>query len=116
VTTADIKTKVKEALEAAKNYSYDRKDEYAQKLQNVADDLNKKIAELKIQAEQAGAEAKARLQPQIDELRKKSEVVQQRLRKGKEASPAVWNDIKAGASKALEELQDAFEKARERLK
>ena len=44
------------------------------------------------------------------------EVVQQRLNKVKEASPAVWNDIKAGASKALEELQDAFEKARERLK
>ena len=69
-----------------------------------------------MQAEQAGAEAKTRLQPQIDELRRKSEVVQKQLDKVKAASPAVWNDIKTGLHKALEELQDAFEKARERLK
>lgn len=116
VTTADLKKKVQETLEAARNYTYDRKDEYAQKLQGVADDLNKKIAELKVQAEQAGAEAKARLQPQIDELRRKSETVQKQLDKVKAATPAVWNDIKSGVNKALEELQDAFEKARERLK
>src|SRR5205823_8750833 len=69
-TLDSVKKKVQEALQSAKNYTYDHKDEYAQKLQGVVDDVNAKIADLKTRAEKAGAEAKERLEPQIEELRR----------------------------------------------
>lgn len=115
-TVDSVKQKVKEALQAAKNYTYDHKDEYAQKLQNVVDDVNAKIADLKARAEKAGAEAQAQLQPQIDELRQKGREVQRQLDKVQAATPAAWSEIKTRVSKALEDLQDAFEKAKEKFK
>ena len=115
-TVESVKNKVRDALQAAKNYTYDHKDEYAQKLQGVVDEVNVKLAELKTRAEKAGAEAKTQLQPQIDDLRRRGQEVQKQLDKVKDATPAVWDEIKTGAYKALEELQDAWEKVNEKLK
>jgi hypothetical protein len=116
VTLGDVNKKVQNVLESAKNYTFEHKDEYAQKLQNVLDDVNAQIGGLKAKAEKAGAEARRQLQPQIDELRTKSLEVQRQLEKVKNASPALWNDIKSGVHNALQDLQTAFDNMRDRLK
>jgi hypothetical protein len=110
-TVGDVMRKVQDALQSAKNYGYAHKDEYAQKLQNVLEDVNTCIGQLKTQADKASAEVRERLQPQIDELRRRSQAVQQQLDKVKDATPAIWNDIRTGVHGAWKNLQEAFDKA-----
>ncbi len=116
ITFDSVKNQVRDALQSAKDYTYEHKDEYVQKMQGVVDELNRKLVDLKARAESASAEARTRLQPQIDELRRQADALQTQLEKVKAASPEIWNDVKTGVRDAFEDLQKAFEKARERVK
>jgi hypothetical protein len=111
MTAAEVSREFREALKAAKTYTFEQKDEYAKRLRPVLRDLDDRIKELKAQASQAGEEARKRLEPQIAQLRQQRQVVEQKLEKIKAATPAAWEEIKSGISSAVSDLQKAFERA-----
>jgi len=114
LTAADVRREVREALEAVKDYTFQNKDEYQRRLEQVLNDLNARAEDLQRRAAQAGEQAREQLRPQLEALRQKSEAVRRQLDKVKAATPDAWSDIKAGVSSAVDELQKAFEKASSR--
>ncbi len=111
-TVADVARETREALAAAKSYTFRQKDEYQRKLEAVLGKLGNRIEDLKKQAEQAGAEARQEYSKQLEELRRLRERAAERLANVKAASPDAWEEIKAGVGAAMEELQQAYERAR----
>lgn len=70
-----------------------------------------KLDEMKVKADQAGADTKAQLDKQIKELTTKREAMQQNLAELKASGDEAWESLKAGMKGAWDELTAAFEEA-----
>jgi hypothetical protein len=116
VSAEDLRREVRDALEAAKAYTFQQKDEYQRRLEALTRELDERIDDLRDRAEAVGAEARKEYAQEIEELRQRREAVRQRLARVKSASAEAWEDIKSGVSAALEDLQKAYERARSRFK
>lgn len=112
VSLDDVRREAREALESARNYGYERRVEYQKKLEPVLHDLDERIAELKERAAAAGADAKRRMEPQIEELSAKRDAVREKLSRVRDAAPGAWDDVKAGVGKAVDDFQKAFDRLR----
>lgn len=115
-TAADLKREVREALDAVKSYTFRQKDEYQKKLESLLEDVDGRLEDLRDRAEDVGAEARKELAREIELLRQKQQVIRDRLAKVKSAGADAWDDIKAGIGDALDDLQQAFERARSRFR
>jgi hypothetical protein len=116
LSAQELQRKVQDTLGAIKSYTYQHKDEYREKLQGVLDEINDRISQLQDQAAQAGAQAKERYAPQIEQLRQLRDKAQAQVERIKAATPGAWEDLKAGVSAAFEDLRKAFEKAGEHFR
>ncbi len=88
-------------------------------LEKMADHLNQwdsEIDDLKVKVDKAKAESKTELQNQINELRKKKEAVQGKLKQLQQAGDGAWDEIKSGFEKSWTEFKSAFSNASERFK
>ncbi len=115
VTLENLQKEVGTALESAKSYTYQQKEEYQKKLSGVLQDLDEHMDDLKAKAGQASDEAKKRYAKEIDELGKKREVLHKKLAQVRAAAPGAWEDIKSGVGAAAHDLQHALERVRARL-
>ena len=115
-TSDDVKRELREAFQAARDYTFQNKDEYLKRLQSVLDNVNTRLDQLKDQVKAAGAEARRQLEPQIEELRKQRDVLQQKMQHVKDSTPAAWEEVKTGVGAALDDLQKAFERAAEKYR
>ena len=110
VTTDDgLRREVSEALAATKDYTYRQKDEYAARLRGVVDDLDDRIDQLELEAKDAGADARRRLEPRLAELRRQRAALHDRLGRVGAATADAWDEIKAGFGNAARELQRALD-------
>lgn len=109
-TDEELGREVKQALAAAKDYTFRQKDKYAAELREVADDVEDRIDQLEAEAKEAGAEAKDRIQERIAELRKKRTVLSERLEKVGAATADAWDDVKSGVGAAVSEIQTALDR------
>ena len=112
VTAEDVDRQTREALQSAKSYSYEQKDEYQKRLQGVLQKLNDQIDELKRQAEQASGKARQQYQEELVRLEKLRIKAREQLARVRSATPGAWEDIKAGVSAAVEDLHNAYERAK----
>lgn len=90
----------------------DERTTYTQAAQKELDELRTMIAELKIKAETANTETKARLTADIEKLEAESREVQQRLVDLKAATLESWTQLKESFGKSLETLKNGIEKFR----
>src|SRR5262249_11233286 len=81
------------------------RDEDQRKAEAALRDLEARIAELKRQAAQAGAEAKPVIEQQLRELDEKAAVAHKKLDELRAAAPDIWRDIKAGLDNAVDDLR-----------
>jgi len=116
VSAAEVQKEIRDALQAAGAYTYQHRDEYRRRLQNVLDQVNDRIEQLQSQAARAGAEARKEYAEQIDQLRRLRDKVETQAERVKSATPKAWDDLKSGVGAALEDLRKAFEKAGERFR
>ena len=93
-----------------------QRDEYVKKVNDQIDQLDKKIGQLKVQAEKLGREQKKELDKNIADLEEKRRIAAQKLDKLKSASAGAWEDIKKGTQAALDDLQRTYERVANRLK
>jgi len=114
VTTEEVRKEIREALQAAKSYTYQQKDEYRKRLNRVLERTNERIEQLQARAEKS--DAKKEYSEQIEKLRRLRARLEARLERVKSATPGAWDDLKAGVSSALQDLGKAFEKAGDRYR
>ncbi|UCD56671.1 MAG: hypothetical protein JSV16_12690 [Candidatus Hydrogenedentota bacterium] len=106
VSAEDVKKESLEALETAKAYTLQQKQEYQNKIEAKLDEVDAQIDELKARAEQAKDETKAKLYKQIEELQKKQEAAREKLEELKTASEQAWEKLKSEMDAAVEDLEN----------
>lgn len=107
-TDEQLGKEVKQALAAAKSYTFQQKDKYEAELREAADGVDDRIDQLEADAKDAGAEAKKKIQARIAELRKRRGALNDRLSKVGAATADAWDEFKAGVGDAGSELEKAI--------
>ncbi len=92
------------------------KEAYQQKLEAQLDKWKADIDKLKAKADKAEAETQIEYNKQIEDMRIKQKVAQEKLTELKEAGEDAWEDLKAGLDSALNNLGDAVKSATTRFK
>jgi hypothetical protein len=116
VSAAQVRGEIRDALRAVKDYSFQQKDVYRQRLQRVMRQADDRIAVLQEEAAQGSAQAQREAARQVKQLRRLRDRAQVQLERVESATPAAWNELKTGISSALEDLGNAFENAGKQLR
>ena len=109
------KKETKEAMDAAKDYAYAQRVEYADKIHAELADLNKELDKLSAKVESANESVKADAKAKMQVVREKVAKLNEQLEGVKSATESTWNDVKAGVKKAYEDVKDSFNQARQWL-
>jgi uncharacterized coiled-coil DUF342 family protein len=94
----------------------ENKEAYREKLEAQMREWSAKIDILKAKADQAEAESKIEYKNRIEDLRKRKEALQEKVKELQNASDAAWKDIKAGTERAAADLKDALQSAFSKFK
>jgi len=92
------------------------KEAYQKKLQSQLDEWNAVIDKLKAKADKAEAETQIEYYKEIEKLRAKQEIADQKLAELKKAGEGAWEDLKTGIESAWDSLGEALKSARSRFK
>jgi hypothetical protein len=92
------------------------RDEYVEKMKVQLDQWNRQMATWEASSREATAEAKIELEKQVGIMKSRADDLVFRMELLKGASADAWQEIARGADEARKTMQDAFEKARSRLK
>jgi nucleotide-binding universal stress UspA family protein len=87
----------------------EKKKAYQEKIETQLKEWGARIEELKAKAEMSRTELKVKYQKQIEDLRVKQEVVQQKLRQLKESGAETWEGLRTGIEKSLGELKGSLD-------
>ena len=87
------------------------RDDYLRGAQAQLTDLDQHINNLKAQADRAQGNAKAALNADIDQLRGKQAIAQQRVAQIQAASEDSWQSLQSGADAALNDLKNSYDQA-----
>ncbi len=90
--------------------------DYVSRTKGELNQLDQHINDLKAKADRAQGNAKAELNAEIDQLRKKEAAARQRIAQIEAASEDSWVSLQAGADAALNDLQKACDEAAARFK
>ncbi len=90
--------------------------DYVGQAKSELNQLDQHINDLKAKADKAQGNAKAELNAEIDQLRKKEAAARQRIAQIEAASEDSWESLQAGADAALNDLQKAYDQAAARFK
>jgi len=104
-----VKKETGEALDAAKKYTLQQKEEYQKKVEAELGDLSKKIGELKARAVGLKGEAVKSLETQMTDLKKKQKVAEDKLKEYESSSSQALQDLKTGLDNSLKELKKAYD-------
>ena len=104
-----VKKETGEALDAAKKYTLQQKEEYQKKVEAELGDLSKKIGELKARAVGLKGEAVKSLETQMTDLKKKQKVAEDKLKEYESSSSQALQDLKIGLDNSLKELKKAYD-------
>jgi hypothetical protein len=110
--TGKIVKEAGETIDATKEYTRQQKAAFQRKAHDELAVIQKQITTLRVKAHDASAVTRAELQQSISELEKKKAVAKHKLDELRTVTDAKWNEVKAGANKALDELKQSYEKAR----
>jgi hypothetical protein len=113
-TEADRKAK-EELARKQKEIERSRED-YREQLKKTLNELDELAKVWKEKTDTATGEAKQKMQEEMDRLNEKRKHLGTRLDALKDASGDAWDEVSAGTRKAVSELKDAFEKAKEKFK
>jgi predicted small secreted protein len=106
---------VKEDTRAAKDYTYEKKDEYRSRLEYQMLELDAKTEELKGKAANASESVKREFDKDMSELSRQKAVLKEKLDSVKSSSAAAWEDTKAGAESAWDSVKRTYERAKSRF-
>ncbi|AMV70492.1 hypothetical protein JCM30471_24850 [Desulfuromonas carbonis] len=88
---------------------------YVEKVKSKIDQWNAEIEKFQAKARGAKADARIEYEEQVEELKDRRDALQEKVADLEKAGGQAWEDLKAGAEKALGEVESAFAKARDRF-
>lgn len=115
VTGEDVKRETKEGVETTQAYLIEQKEEYENQVRAKLDELDARMEELQAQAKATVAQTGADLKDALEDFRRKRDAAQKDLEKLEDAAVEGWELMKAGMDNALEEVEQAYEKAASHL-
>lgn len=92
------------------------KEKVQKELQQGYDNLKVQIRELQDKAKTASGSAKKDMDDQVQNLKKDQAELKTKIEKMKTTSGQAWNDLKAGANSAFENLKKSVQQAKDRFK
>jgi hypothetical protein len=104
------------AVRAAKVFAFVKREQYKEKMQSLLSEVNDRIEDLQERIARGGAAAKKRSAAEMKELRQKRDVLRKKMAKVKDATADNWADVKKEINDALDDLQKAYQRARDRAK
>lgn len=116
-TAEEVDKKVKDALDALKSYSAEKKDEATERMRGLMQDMDARIARLQTDLEtrrQALSEsARRQTEETLESLKRQREELSGHYDKLKQGSAKAWEDIKKGFSRAFESFRKSLKTAEE---
>src|SRR5262249_23541329 len=106
---------VKEDTRAAKDYTYEKRDEYRSRLEYQMKELDVRTEELKGKAANASESVKREFDKDMSELGRQKAVLKEKLDGVKSSSVAAWEDTKAGTESAWDSVKRTFDRAKARF-
>lgn len=91
------------------------KNAYRQKLEARLEQWRAEIDKLQAKAAEAGADARAEYEEQIETLRGQQKEARAKLNELSDATGEAWKDLRGGIEKAWDDLGDAVKKASEKF-
>ncbi|MGB6065295.1 MAG: hypothetical protein WBG50_10830 [Desulfomonilaceae bacterium] len=116
VSSQGAKQGTSEAQQKAASPTAQEKENYINLIQSKLADVSKMIDHLKEQAKTAQGEAYTKAQSAIATLKTQQGVAQKKLHELRSSSGAAWAEMKAGMSKAVDNLQKAYAEAAKQFK
>ena len=101
---------------AAKERFVEEKTEFKAKAKARLDELDKKIKELETELKKGGSKMKAETKEGLQDLKKKRAALKKEIEKLKATSKTKWEEAKQKVEAAGDELEEAYNKVRDKLK
>lgn len=108
-----VKTETKEAAQDMKDYSLAQKAEFVAKMQGQMDEIKRDLDQLAAKIEKASDAARAEAKPKFQTLRDQAAKLTKQLDEARNATESTWGDVKASFRKGYSELKDGFNEARQ---
>jgi len=105
-----------EILRLVRNYSFDKRDDYEKKLTEHLNNLDERIEDLQDRIADGGEASVKRSAEELQELRKKRDVVREKMAQLKATREDTWEGAKRDLERALGDLQNSLDRARTRVK
>ena len=110
-TTTNVLESVKESVQSAADYTFDKKDAFTAKASSDLDALDQNIKELGDKAATGADSIKADAQAKLQDLRDKRGVLQQKLDDVKNAPATNWNEAKASFQQSYDDMKTSVKAA-----
>ncbi len=116
VTGEDVKQKMGEAVETAKDFTLQKRDEYQKQINQKLADLDVKIAELETKGADLKDDAKVKWNEKLEDLKMKRGKVAEKLEEFSKSSADAWEGLKKDMDSAWENLKQAYDNTAEDFK
>ncbi|MDZ4854972.1 MAG: hypothetical protein SGJ26_08995 [Nitrospirota bacterium] len=115
VTGDTVIRETQEAVTASKDYTIQQKDAFQRKIQTELDEMHVRMTQLRGQVSHASAEAQRDIQKALVELEKKKELAQKKAQDIHSATASSWEQVKSKTAAAMDDLREAFTRAKSHL-
>lgn len=111
IASSALREEVRDILREVKDLAFSQRDNYERRVRNALDRADDRIDELQERVGKAEGQTRAQLEESLKELRKKKEKLRTQLDKARSAKSDTWEQAKEEVRTALEELQEALQRA-----
>jgi hypothetical protein len=108
VSSDAVIRETQEAVTATKDYTIQQKDAFQRNVQTELDEIQTHIVRLRGQVTHASEEAKADIQKAIGELEKKKDLASKKAQDIQSATASSWEQVKAKATAAMDDLRHSL--------
>lgn len=115
VTAQQVKKEAKEAVNTAVTYSKQKQDELIAQAQAQYQELEKETSQLMEKAKEKATAGQDKAKEVLADLQKQQAVVQEKLKAMQSASGKAWEKAKVELEEALQNLKQAYQKAKAEL-
>jgi chromosome segregation ATPase len=110
VSATDVKQEAGEALDAAKTYAAQRKEEYQKKMEARLKELDEQLDKIRADAQESTEEARAALDKRIEELETQRDAARKKLDEIRKTSAEKWENLKSEMDAVMNNLEEKIEK------
>lgn len=89
---------------------------YLKKIEGALESLDREIGRLQVKGERAEKNLRNRYEEEIEILKRKRDVVNDKIREIRESGAGSWGELKSGAQSSLDDLKQAVDKAIAKLR